>query len=327
MRLFVTGATGFVGSHLIEACVRRGYPVLGSSREGRWRRGVPSFVSDAVQLLVWDVTQPASSLLVDQVRAFKPDALLHLAAISIPVDCGVGEPTQAAILTNVRGTEHALELADELPDLSSFTLTSSCHVYDCDPSRLQIVDEKWPTAPINGYGCTKLWAEQLVEQHRSKNNYRRLITRGFQQTGPWQPARLIVPEWLEMVARGDDPVRVRCLNTVLDLADIRDTVAMQLELLLREAEGIFNLASGVATRGEELIEQLQRCAGRRLRVESQQQGPRYNPVADLSLIRNTLGTIRHRPLLMTLRDMWQTLDNVKPLALADCDVSCTGIEG
>lgn len=322
MRVLVTGATGFVGTHLTEACLRRGFSVLGFSREGKWRQGVLPYVEREVALQIWDVTKPCPPRLIEIARAFAPDALIHLAAISLPVDCGGVDPNEAAINTNVRGTEHALELAEMLPSLSSFMLTSSCHVYETDPSQLQVVDEKWPKRPANGYGWTKLWAEELVDRHRSHTGFRRLVVRGFQQTGPWQPARLIVPEWLEMAARGDDPLVVRCLNTVLDLADIRDTVCMQLELLERKAEGIFNLASGFSTSGSDLIEALQKCLGRKLTVNSLQPGPRFNPIADLSRIQQVIGTVRHRPLLHTLQDMWATLDSQAAEPPIGCVANC-----
>ncbi|MCA9104953.1 MAG: NAD(P)-dependent oxidoreductase [Planctomycetales bacterium] len=322
MRVFVTGATGFVGMHLVEIALRRGFQVLGASREGRWRGGALPAVIERVGLQIWDVNHPAPGTVVDRVRAFAPQALIHLAAISIPADCGSPRPTDAAIATNVDGTRHALELADALPSLDTFMLASSCHVYRANPHELLQVDEQAETVPSSGYGWTKLWAEEAVRQHPSRAPYDRLIVRGFQQTGPWQPARLIVPEWLEMAARGDAPLKVRCLNTVLDLADIRDTAAMQLDLLARRACGVFNLASGMPTSGEQLMAEIELVSGRRVMVESQIEGPRYNPIADMRKMRETLGSIRCRPLRHTITDMWATLPTTSTRVPLDCDVTC-----
>ncbi|MEZ6109196.1 MAG: SDR family oxidoreductase [Pirellulaceae bacterium] len=278
---------------------------------------------------IWDVNHPAPGTVVDRVRAFAPQALIHLAAISIPADCGSPRPTDAAIATNVDGTRHALELADALPSLDTFMLASSCHVYRANPHELLQVDEQAETVPSSGYGWTKLWAEEAVRQHPSRAPYDRLIVRGFcSKPVPGNPqVRLIVPgmaRWPReaMATQGKMP------EHGARSADIRDTAAMQLDLLgLLPACGVFNLASGMPTSGEQLMAEIELVSGRRVIVESQIEGPRYNPIADMRKMRETLGSIRCRPLRHTITDMWATLPTTSTRVPPRSDVTARAADG
>ena len=305
MRLFVTGATGFVGGHLVEAALRRGDAVMGASLGGCWHAGLSDDVQERVELLTWDVRRPPSETLQQHVAQFRPDAFVHLAGLAIPADCGRDAPTRAALETNVEGTRHALQLADTLPELTAFLLASSCHVYRADPHRLERVDENWPLAPSNGYGKTKQLAEAELQRDSERSHYRRIVTRGFQQTGPRQSERLILPEWIAKARAGERPLQVRCLETRLDLIDVRDAIVSLLLLLEHStAAGAFNIASGQVTSGADLIAAIERCAGERLTVRSERSGPYFNPIADVGRLTGTIGEHERIPLEQTVSEMW-----------------------
>src|SRR5579864_1913536 len=116
MRAFITGITGFAGGFLVEHLLACGDDVLGCSRRGEW----PAWANDElrrVKVLQWDVGQAGE--VVDRVRAelsnFSPDCIYHLAALSVPSDCGTTEPTERAIEVNVQGTQRLLDMAASLP--------------------------------------------------------------------------------------------------------------------------------------------------------------------------------------------------------------------
>ena len=83
MRAFITGVTGFAGSHLAEHLLACGDEVLGSSHRGHWPLGVPDAVQRAVPLIVGDLTTGVDEAARQTVNEFRPDVIFHLAAISV----------------------------------------------------------------------------------------------------------------------------------------------------------------------------------------------------------------------------------------------------
>lgn len=306
MRVLVTGATGFVGGHLIEAALQQGDQVLAVSLGGSWHAGISVQVQQRVELLAWDIRHSIGVEQRQRIKAFAPEALVHLAGLAIPVDCGDAEPTDLALQTNVGGTEHALDLAESLEGLKVFLLASSCHVYQTDSRLRQVVDESWPIEPSNGYGRTKQLAEQLLWERARRSDFRPLIARGFQQTGLRQPKRLILPEWIAKARAAEHPLRVRCLGTELDLIDVRDAVQMILRLMHHPtASGVYNIASGHPTQGALLIQAIEICVGKKIEVRSEIEGERFNPIANIERLRETIGAWDLIPVEQTVAEMWR----------------------
>jgi GDP-4-dehydro-6-deoxy-D-mannose reductase len=104
VKAFVTGITGFAGTHLAEHLLNCGDEVLGCSRSGAWKREAPAQLTTGVKLLAWDVAAAASPEVVGQLQRFRPDVIYHLAAISVPDACGTDEPNDQALAVNVEGT-------------------------------------------------------------------------------------------------------------------------------------------------------------------------------------------------------------------------------
>src|SRR5207302_5509734 len=118
-----------------------------------------------------------------QIAAFAPEAIYHLAAISIPADCGQTQPTTLAHAVNVQGTKHVLALAASLKPVPRVLFVSSAYVYAPVDPNSPVVNERSPLAPPNAYGRTKLAAEELV-QEAAKCGLPAVIARAFNHTGP-----------------------------------------------------------------------------------------------------------------------------------------------
>lgn len=285
MKAFVSGVTGFAGSHLAEHLLSCDDQVAGSSRRGVWGPDVPSTVKSRVPVLEWDLTAPPSDDVVDQLQAFAPDCIYHLGAISVPAECGGDRPKATAIATNVAGSRFITELAGRLDSGPRLLLVSSCYVYAPVGAHRPQVNEEWPTAPAQAYGQTKLRAELEARDTAEQSSVELLIARAFQHTGPRQSSRMIVPDWARQFATGRDPVRVVCLDTFFDLSDVRDVVRGYRALLLDGTPGeVYNVGSGHCRRSGDIFAALRRQCDANRGVVEIAPGRRQHPIADITRI-------------------------------------------
>lgn len=311
MRVLITGATGFVGTYLTARLVEQGESVLGISRSARWRSAVEVFPDlKSVDVRRWDLREPASAELRQIVRDFEPDTIFHLAAISIPADCGLKEPSEQAFQTNVEGTRHVLDLMSEFNKPLPLILASSCHVYGMPIGDDDVVDESAEIRPVNGYGITKREAEKLVLDATEAGVVRGVVLRGFQQTGPLQSDRFILPEWARQFAERRPQINVRALETTLDLMDIRDS-ARAMTLFANHLQGsdstvgqCFNIGVGERHSGGEIIKALCQAADYEPVVVQSSPGLRRNPIADVRRLRKAIDFEPRFPLEKTVAETY-----------------------
>jgi GDP-4-dehydro-6-deoxy-D-mannose reductase len=287
VKALITGITGFAGSHLAEALLAAGDQVLGLTRQDNWPANLPAKLATTVPLLKWDITQPVTPELQAAVAEWKPDCCYHLAAISIPADCGTTTPTPAALACNVAGTQHVVDLVITLPQVPRFLLTSSNHVYAPVDAANPVVSETAPVNPESAYGKTKLAAESIVLQAVQSQQLEACIARSFQHTGPRQQARLMVPEWACQFARETKTVRVQTLDSYLDLSDVRDVVRAYHAIMLQGMQqgttgALFNVGSGTAVRSGDVCELFQQRVSQRRQIEELYPGQRQQPIANIS---------------------------------------------
>lgn len=309
MRAFITGITGFAGGFLAEHLLARGDHVLGCSRSGKWP-GWAGAELRRIEVLTCDfgdatgVDERARRRIAD----FAPDCIFHLAALSVPVDCGTVEPTPRAIEVNVNGTGRLLELAVQLPRRPRVLLISTSHVYGGATKERHVFDESAPAAPRRAYGKTKWAAEQLAIRAYRERGLDALIVRSFQHTGPRQEPRLMLPEWVAQFVRGgNDPVRVKHLDTWIDVSDVRDVVRAYRLLAERgESGGTYNVGSGVPRRTGDILKVLAAQTGPDREIIELQPGPeRWDPIAD---IRRLLAATGWRPEIALEKTVRDTLE-------------------
>jgi GDP-4-dehydro-6-deoxy-D-mannose reductase len=306
MKALITGVTGFVGGFLAEHLLASGDRVLGCSTQAVWPYWAPSALRDRVPLLRWDLGYDAglSDESQQRIADFAPDCIYHLAALSVPADCGKDEPAPSAVAVNVEGTNRVLELAASLTVCPRVLFTSTSHVYASVTSEQFRVDESAPVGPRNGYGRTKLAAEGRIGDWVLRNGLDAIVARSFQHTGPRQGPRLMLPEWAcQLVCPGLEPIRVRNLDTWIDLSDVRDVVrAYRLLVLHGRCGETYNVGSGAARRTGDVLDVLLRLAEGGRTVVEDAPGERWDPVADNRKLVADTGWQPQIPLETTVHD-------------------------
>ncbi len=307
MKVLITGITGFVGLHLAEYLLAAGDEVIGSALEGTWPRHTPPSVVDHVELLTWDIREQASGEFYDRVGGFGIEGIYHLAAISVPARCAAaspaGAPSEEATAVNLQGTGHALQIALRLRTRPRFYFASSSYVYGA-VSNQQPIDETHPTRPRNAYGLTKYHGEGLIRGYVDEVDA--VIGRSFQHIGPRQERVMMLPEWVSQFVETRDPVRVRNLNTWIDVTDVRDAVRAQ-RLLMTEGRRheVYNIGSGRAIRTGDVFHKLREQADPDRPFEETSPGERFQPIADPSKLAGELGWRPEISLEDTIRDTLQ----------------------
>ena len=271
----VTGAGGFIGSHLVEHLVHDGARVRAMLRyTSRGQRGaldlVPDSVLDSVDITLGDVRD------FDAVREIcrGADAIFHLAAlIGIPYSY---EHPQEVIDTNILGTSNVLLAAKEFGSLERIVLTSTSEVYG---SALRIpMDEEHPLQAQSPYSATKIAADALGLSFHRSFALPVTIVRPFNAYGPRQSARAVIPTILSQALAGMT-LRLGTLDTTRDFTFVADTArGFAAVAASDDALGeVVNIGSGTEVSIRDVVRAAGAVVGRELHVEGDDQ--RLRPAA------------------------------------------------
>ena len=265
-RCLVTGAGGFIGSHLVEELCRRGAPVRALARyNGRGDTGWLSEIDDAcrddVEIVLGDVRDP------DQMRtlASNCDTVFHLAAL-IGIPYSYASPRQN-LDTNAGGTLNLLEAA-RAGGVRRFVHTSTSEVYGS--AQYVPIDEQHPLVGQSPYSASKIAADQVTVSYARSFGVPAVIVRPFNTFGPRQSMRAVIPT-ITTQALWSDAIRLGSLDTTRDFTFVRDTAAGFIRAA--EAEGVegetFNLGVGKEIAVGDLAELIRDVVGRDLPIEQE----------------------------------------------------------
>jgi GDP-4-dehydro-6-deoxy-D-mannose reductase len=289
-RILVTGASGFVGTHLL-ATLRAQHPgatLLAASHQGT--------VPGADETIPFNLLDPAS--FPASLRAARPDAVVHLAAQAAVQDSF--QDPQRTWRINVDGSRAlAQALLDHLPG-TLLVLASSAEVYGLTFQRGVPLDENAPMAPANPYAASKA-AVDLALGEMALRGLRLVRLRPFNQVGPGQSAAFVVASFARQIARieaGLQPpmLHVGALDRWRDFLDVRDVCAAYVAALERAKSlppGIaINIASGVARRVGDVLDGLLRRTAAPIQVQTEEARLRPTDIeriaGDASLARDVL---------------------------------------
>jgi len=220
-KILVTGADGFIGSHLTEALVRAGFDVrafvlYNSFNSWGWLDHVPADIRAALDVFSGDIRDPHGVK-----EAMKGcDAVLHLAAL-IAIPYSYHSP-DTYVDTNIKGTLNVLQAAREL-GVSRVIHTSTSEVYGT--ARFVPITEEHPLQGQSPYSATKIAADQLAYSFYASFGLPVVIARPFNTYGPRQSARAVIPTIITQIANGQRKIRLGAVSPTRDFNFVKDTVA------------------------------------------------------------------------------------------------------
>lgn len=233
----MTGADGFIGSHLTEELVRRGNNVkafvyYNSFNNWGWLDESPADIKSEIEVFSGDIRDP------NGVRtALKGvDTVYHLAAL-IAIPFSYHSP-DSYVETNIKGTLNILQAAKE-HDLNRVLITSTSEVYGT--AQYVPIDEKHPFQGQSPYSATKIGSDRIAESFYRSFNLPITIVRPFNTYGPRQSARAVIPTIILQLLNGEHEIELGSLTPTRDFNYVVDTV-----------NGFIKIAESNNTIGEEI---------------------------------------------------------------------------
>jgi GDP-4-dehydro-6-deoxy-D-mannose reductase len=256
MRVFITGITGLIGSHLADYLVALpDVEVIGFKR---WRSDDRTIrhLGERIRLIEGDIEDAFS--VAAALESARPDRIYHLAAQSYPSESWAAPVT--TLQANVLGTVNVLEAARRFVPDSQIHIAGSAASYGLIRPEDVPIREDRPLRPLSPYGVSKAAQEMLGYQYAQSYGMRVYLTRSFIHIGARQDSRTSAQTFARQVAEAEAGLRepvihVGNLDPRRDYLDVQDAVRALWLLLERGKPGeVYNIASGTAPQVRDLLE-------------------------------------------------------------------------
>ncbi len=220
-KILVTGADGFIGSHLTEELIRQGHDVrafvfYNSFGHWGWLDESADEIKHELDIFAGDIRDPQG------VRTAMSgcDVVLHLAAL-IGIPYSYHSP-DSYVDTNIRGTLNLLQAAKDL-GIEKFVHTSTSEVYGS--AQFVPITEEHPLQGQSPYSATKIGADQIAFSFYNSFETPVSIVRPFNTYGPRQSARAVIPTVITQIANGNNTIKLGSLSPTRDFNYVADTVS------------------------------------------------------------------------------------------------------
>ena len=268
-KILVTGADGFIGSHLVERLVRHGYDVrafvlYNSFNSWGWLDQCAEDVKGKFEVFSGDIRDPHGV----RVAMSGCDAVLHLAAL-IAIPYSYHSP-DTYVDTNVKGTLNVLQAAREL-GVQKVIHTSTSEVYGT--AQFVPITEGHPLQGQSPYSASKIGADQMAYSFYTSFQLPVTILRPFNTYGPRQSARAVIPTIISQIANGERKLKLGAISPTRDFNYVADTVSgfiasLESELGLGE---VINLGSNYEISIEDTVHLIAKLMHAEIEIETDEQ--------------------------------------------------------
>ena len=242
MKILVTGADGFIGSHLVEMLFKKGHEVTALSQYNSfnnwgWLEDVEC--KDQIEIISGDIRDPHYCKLISK----DIDIIFHLAAlIAIPYSYIAPD---SYVDTNIKGTLNIIQAAKDL-NIERVLVTSTSEIYGT--AQYVPIDENHPKQPQSPYSASKIGADCMADSFYRSFDMPITIVRPFNTYGPRQSARAIIPTIITQLLNGFEEIKLGDLTPTRDLLYVKDTVKGFIEI--EKATSLIGHECNIATNSE-----------------------------------------------------------------------------
>lgn len=275
MRIFITGATGFAGSHLVDMLIAGGHDILALVHEATSHQGLPTH--PRLRPVPGDLLNPKE--MVEAVAEAAPDIIFHLAGQAYPARSWL-EPAQT-MAVNAGGTANLLHAAVQF-GRPRVVIVTSAEIYGPIAAADLPLTEMTIAQPRHPYGVSKLAAGELARVYWERYHLPVVEARPFNHIGPRQAKGFVVPDFasqLAAISQGQQPpsIRVGNLEPQRDFTDVRDVAEAYRRLAEAGRPGeAYLICSGQPVSIRQLLDTLIELNG--IPVEILTDNERLNPV-------------------------------------------------
>ncbi|MEK4882535.1 MULTISPECIES: NAD-dependent 4,6-dehydratase LegB [Paenibacillus] len=302
-KVLITGADGFIGSHLVEELIRQGYDVrafvyYNSFNSWGWLDSLSGEVKRELDVFSGDIRDPHGVK-----EAMKGcDMVLHLASL-IAIPYSYHSP-DTYVDTNIKGTLNILQAAREL-GVSKVIHTSTSEVYGT--AQYVPINEEHPLQGQSPYSASKIGADQMALSFYRSFETPVAIIRPFNTYGPRQSARAVIPTIITQIASGKEKIKLGALSPTRDFNYVKDTVSGFISIMNSEkALGeVINIGSNYEISIGDTVKTIADVMDKKLEIETDE--------------------VRFRPEKSEVERLWA--DNQKAKELLGWEPSYGGIEG
>ncbi len=264
-KVYVTGADGFIGSHLVEELVKNGAQVkslvyYNSWNEIGWLKDIKKEILSDIEIIKGDIRD--SDLIRRSIKG--SDIVFHLSSlIAIPYSY---DAPRSYVDTNVTGALNVLEACKDLDSFERILHVSTSETYGS--AQYVPIDEKHPLVGQSPYSASKIAADKMAESYYLSFGLPVVTARPFNTYGPRQTARAVIPTIAAQLASGASKINLGDLSPTRDFNYVTDTALGMISLACCEkAEGeVVNIGSGIEWSIEETFKKLCKISGKEVEI-------------------------------------------------------------